>query len=193
MFARSFLVLGILLSVGFPAWADQQTIWTSEKIAGLFPDAEEGWSAEDAQIEELKTMTSDFEAFAGALAGSDVGASVRLRVTRKYVSGEKSRKITIDSQDIDTASTITALEQLAETGDARLEEFAAKGVHRATYAGVPSLRVEGEISGRVLRLTQSGILALECDTPNCGGQLEDVVATLDIDAIKAFLTFDHRR
>jgi len=193
MFVRNFLILGIFLSAGLPAWADEQTVWTTENIAGLFPDAEQGWSAEDTQIEELKTMTSDLEAFAGALAGRDVGASVRLRVTRRYVSGEGSRKITIDSQDIDTASTITALEQLAETGDARLEEFAAKGIHRATYAGVPSLRVEGEISGRVLGLTQSGILGLECDTPNCGVELEDVIATLDIEAIKAFLTFDHRR
>ncbi|WP_133162320.1 hypothetical protein [Hyphococcus luteus] len=177
--------------------------WTQDDIAALFPAPLEGWKAEGAAVEERDTITSGFESFALAPLAETaaVGVTVRLRVTQAYRSGDRAIAITIDTEDIETAAMVDAVDAVASaegSGPEELvalgEELLAAGVSPISHGGHPGVSAEADgEAGRAFKIGSAGAVSLECAYPDCGGDLDAMIEDLDFSAIAEFAAFDHRR
>lgn len=185
------------------AAAERSGEWTPGDIAALFPAPLDGWRAEDVAIEERDTLASGFESFALAPLAetANVGVSVRLTATRAYRSGDRTITVAIDTEDIETAAMIDAVDAVSGAEDGGPEELVAygegllaAGVTAISHDGYPGVAAsaDGE-AGRAFKIGSVGAVLLECAYPDCGADLDAMIARLDFSAIAEFVAFDHRR
>lgn len=183
--------------------AAESTVWTDDAIAALFPAPPDGWTVEDVAIEKRDAIASGFEFFALApLAESaTAGVSVRLTATRAYHSGERTIEVSIDTEDIETAAMVDAVDAVSGAEDGGPEELVAygegllaAGVTAISHDGYPGVAAgaHGE-AARAFKIGSAGAVSLECAYPDCGADLDAMTARLDFSAIAEFVVFDHRR
>lgn len=198
------VLLAVSAAVAASAAANEmKSGWTQDDIAVLFPAPFDTWSAEDVAVEKRDTITSGFESFALAPLAetATAGVSVRLKATRAYRSGDRTIAISIDTEDIEAAAMVDSVDAVSGVEDGGPEELIAlgeqllaSGVTALSHDGYPG--VSAEIDGeafRAFKIGSAGAVLLECAYPDCGADLDAMIARLDFPAIADFAAFDHRR
>ncbi|MEZ5895394.1 MAG: hypothetical protein R3C51_03255 [Parvularculaceae bacterium] len=189
-----------------PVAAEEKSEWTQDDIAALFPAPVEGWTVSALDLRERDTIASGFESFALAPLAetASVGVSVRLTATRAYRSGDRAITVSIDTEDIETAAmidavdTVNAVASAEDDGPDELvalgEELLAAGVTALSRDGYQGVSAEtNSEAGRAFKIGSAGVVSLECAYPDCGADLDAMLARLDFSAIAAFVAFDHRK
>ncbi|WDI31925.1 hypothetical protein PUV54_01820 [Hyphococcus flavus] len=198
----AMLTIGAAIAVSAAA-DEMKSAWTQDDIAALFPAPLDSWSAGDVAIEERDTIVSGLESFALAPLAetATAGVSVRLKATRAYRSGDRAIAISIDTEDIETAAMVDAVDAVASAEDDGPDELVALG-EELLAAGVTALSRDGyrgvsaetdSEAGRAFKIGSAGVVSLECAYPDCGADLDVMVERLDLFAIAEFAAFDHRR
>lgn len=168
--------------------------WTAAEIRDLFPQPAGEWIAGEVQVQELKTITSDFEAMASLPLADPPGISVRLKVARTYSSMDRNITVSIDTEDIESAVSIdgiTAAYNSSSADRVRIQDAGMTPVEQNGYSGL-ALKA-GASDARVFRVSAAGILSMECDVQPCGKDLDQLLQSFDLAAVAAFVQYDHRR
>lgn len=168
--------------------------WDRSAQEQLFPPAPEGWSTGEIQITELKSamgvIDSVLPGASGPSKGSNVaaGTPVRLRVVRTYHGSEKTIKVTIDTEDLDTASLIAS----AHDNDKVRTQLAGQGLRTEKLQGLQALIVS-KPQGAAVRVEDIGIVLIECEYADCAADLAALINSVDFDRIAQFVSFKHRK
>lgn len=168
--------------------------WDHSALEQLFPPAPDGWSKGNVQVTELdSTMGGIDSVLPGAsnlVTGSDetVGVPVRLRVFQTYQGGEKTIKITIDTEDLDTASLIAS----AHDNDKVRTQLAGQGLRAENLQGLQALMVS-KPQGAAVRVEDLGIVLIECEYADCEADLSTLIKSVDFDRIAQFVSYKHRK
>jgi hypothetical protein len=158
--------------------------------ANQHPDPTAGWQTGALEVEELDTVSSDFEAMAGGISGKGAGISIRLKLKRHYTSDQKRVDITIGSMDF----RATAMVDTVWDDSISAAELMQQGITRRMVGTFRSLSAVHEAdAGWVINVGSAGVVVVECTYANCFVDTEDLVGALNLSEIKRFVAFDHRK